>query len=207
VWFVVFSIISYRHVDPLLTWLAKPIGHFVYTDPTEALFVRLKLAFGMGGVAAFPVLLFHVYRFVSVALKDREKTFIFFIIPFAIVLFLIGAGLSVFVVSPIAAKVLLSFSSPELIPMISVQAYLSFLFWMIVGFGALFQVPLFVVILCRAGVIKPATLASYRKHVLVGIFIISAVLTPGPDVFSQMVLALPAYLLFEISLLLVRVWK
>lgn len=207
IWFVVFSLFSYRYVDPILTWLAKPVGHFIFTDPTEALFVRLKLAFGMGGIIGFPIFLYHLYRYVSIALKDREKTFIFVIIPFAIGLFLIGASLSIFVVAPIAAKVLLTFSTPALIPMISVQAYLSFLFWMVVGFGLLFQVPLLVVILCRAKVLDPHTLSRYRKHIFVVLLIVAAVLTPGPDVFSQLVLTLPAYLLFEISLLLVKYWK
>jgi sec-independent protein translocase protein TatC len=78
---------------------------------------------------------------------------------------------------------------------------------MVVGFGLLFQVPLLVVILCRAKVLDPHTLSRYRKHIFVVLLIVAAVLTPGPDVFSQLVLTLPAYLLFEISLLLVKYWK
>lgn len=207
IWFVAFSIFAYQYVDPILSWLAKPVGHFIFTDPTEALFVRLKIAFGVGGIITFPIFLYHLYRYISVALKDREKTFIFMIIPFGIGLFVGGACLSVFAVAPAAAKVLLNFSTPELIPMISVQAYLSFLFWMVVGFGLLFQVPLVVVVLCKAGVLDPVTLAGYRKHVFVILLIVSAVLTPGPDVFSQLLLVLPSYILFEISLLFVRYWK
>jgi sec-independent protein translocase protein TatC len=207
VFFFIFSAASYHYVDPILNWLAKPVGHFIFTDPTEALFVRIKLALCVGGVAVFPIFLYHAYRFVSIALEKRERSIILFVIPFAIALFLAGTALGLFVIVPIAADVLLKFQSPTLIPMISVQAYLSFLTWMILGFGILFQLPLVIVVLGKTGVVEASSLSRYRKHVLLGIVIAAAVLTPGPDVFSQLVLMIPTYLLFEISLLLVRYWK
>lgn len=204
---MIFSLVAYHYVDPILTWLAKPVGQFIFTSPTDALFIRLKLAFGLGAIAAFPIFLFHLYRFISIALETREKSFVFLIIPFAIALFLAGVGIAVFGVAPMAAKMLIDMGSPQLIPMISVQAYLSFLFWMVLGFGLLFQVPLLVVVLCRAGVVSPNTLSGYRKHVFIILLVISAFLTPGPDVVSQLLLTVPSYLLFEISLLLVKYWK
>jgi sec-independent protein translocase protein TatC len=205
--FFVFSGVGYYYVDPILNWLAQPVGHFIFTDPTEAFFVRIKLAFCIGAVAAFPILLYHAYRFVSIALEGKERAVIKVIIPFSIILFLTGTILGLFVVVPAAARVLLNFQSPALIPMISVQSYLSFLFWTILGFGVLFQVPLIVVILGKMAIVEPETLPRYRKHVLLGILIAAVALTPGGDVFSPVLLAVPTYLLFEIALILIRYWK
>ncbi|MCH7783298.1 twin-arginine translocase subunit TatC [candidate division KSB1 bacterium] len=88
--------------------------------------------------------------------------------------------------------------------MISVQAYLSFLFWMIIGFGVLFQLPLIILALCRGGIVTTKQIAAYRKHIIVGLLVISAVITPGGDFIPQLILAVLSYILFEISLLIGR---
>lgn len=207
IFFIIAGLACYHFVDPVIDWLARPVGHLIFTSPTEAFFVRVKLAFGLGTFLIFPLFLYHIYKFVGVALKDRERSVIVTIIPFSLLLFLCGASLALFVVMPIALKFLVNFGSATLVPMISVGAYLSFLFWMMVGFGVLFQLPLVVVALCRLGIVHPATLAGYRRHVFIGVLIVAAVLTPGPDIFSQLVLTIPSYVLFELSLLLVKHWK
>jgi sec-independent protein translocase protein TatC len=204
VWLALFSVVAYFFVDPILNWLAKPVGEFVFTAPTEAFFIRLQIAFGVGAVAAFPIAVYNVWKFISLGLAEQERSWITVIVPVSLLLFLLGAVLALFGVAPIASAFLLHFSSPTLKPMISLDAYLSFLFWMILGFGVFFQLPLIIVILSRLGVINPRTLGKYRRHAIVGIFLAAAVLTPGPDVFSQLLLGLPAYLLFEVSLLLAR---
>ena len=153
---------------------------------------------------AFPIILYQLWRFIEIALQVKERTLILAIVPASVGLFGLGILAAFFVVIPAAVSFLLHFSSPVLRPMITLDAYLSFVFWMIIGFGAFFQLPLVVVALCRAGIVKPETIAHYRRHVIVAIAIVAAFLTPGPDVFSQLVLAIPAYLLFEISLLVSR---
>jgi sec-independent protein translocase protein TatC len=184
--------------------LAKPVGQFIFTAPSEAFFIHLKVAFFAGSICAFPVWMFQAWSFVGHALQLRERVLLRTIFPFAFALFFAGGALSILVVVPAAVHFLLAYGSPTLKPMISLSEYLSFIFWMILGFGLFFQLPLVVIGLCRLGIVEPKTLASYRRHVFVGIFIVSAVLTPGPDVFSQTVLAIPSYLLFEISLLISR---
>ena len=126
------------------------------------------------------------------------------ILPVAMGLFFLGTAIAVFLVIPTAMKFLLGFGSPVLRPMISIGEYLGFLFWMVVGFGVFFQLPLVIVTLARFGVVNPKTLAQYRKHAVVGIFIAAAAMTPGPDIVSQVAMALPSYLLFEVSLLIAR---
>ena len=200
-WITVFSVASYFFVDPILNWLARPVGEFVFMTPTEALFIRLKIALGVGTIVGFPFALFQLWRFIDIALERKERSLALFTVPASSILFFIGMAVAVFGVAPVAVKFLLTFSSPTLRPLISIEAYLSFLFWMIIGFGVFFQLPLVVVALCAAGVVQASTLSSYRRHIIVGIFILAAVLTPGPDFFSQLLLGIPAYLLFELSLL------
>jgi sec-independent protein translocase protein TatC len=197
-----FSVVAYHYVDPILSWLARPVGEFVFTSPTEALFIRFKIAGGVGVIAGFPILLYQMWRFIDVALEKKERSLVLFAVPASSALFFVGMGLAVFGVAPIAMKFFLKFSSPELRPFISIESYMSFLFWMIIGFGVLFQMPLVIVALCAAGVVQASALSAHRKHMIVAIVIAAAFLTPGPDFFSQMLLAIPAYFLFELSVLI-----
>jgi sec-independent protein translocase protein TatC len=202
--FAAATVLSWIFVDEALSWLARPVGAFVFTSPAEAFLVRIKLAAGIGVMLSFPVFLFQLWRFVEVALEMRERTLVRSILPASCALFYFGMALALFGVVPLAARFLLEFGGPQLRPMISLQSYLSFVFWMIVGFGLFFQLPLAIVALSRAGVVNPWKLGLYRKHVVVGILVGAAVLTPGPDIISQMILALPSYLLFEVSLVLAK---
>jgi sec-independent protein translocase protein TatC len=199
--YFILSILCYFFVDSVLVWLARPVGEFVFTAPTEAFTIRLKIAFGLGFVLAFPIFLYQGWSFVGVALRNNEKSMIKAVVPVSCFLFYFGMALALFGVAPLATKFLLAFATPQLRPLISLDAYLSFLLWMVVGFGILFQLPLAVVALCKLGVVAPETLSRYRRHVAVCIFIAAAFVTPGPDMFSQLLVAVPSYLLFEISLL------
>jgi sec-independent protein translocase protein TatC len=196
--------IGWFYVDRALFWLAQPVGAFVFTSPAEAFLVRLKVAAGLGAFATFPFFLFQAWRFVEIALELRERTLIRAILPASCLLFYTGMALALFGVVPVAARFLIDFGGPYLRPMISFGAYLSFVIWMILGFGLFFQLPLGIVALSRAGIVNPWKLKLYRKHAVVFILVAAALLTPGPDIVSQMILALPSYLLFEGSLIIAR---
>lgn len=202
--FVVISGIGFFFVDSILNWFAKPIGDFVFNSPTDALAIRFKIAFGVSLIICFPYFLFQFWKYIEIALRAREKSLVLSVVPVSCILFYMGMFLAIFVVSPIALKFLLAFQSEHLKPLITLDAYLSFLLWMIMGFGGLFQLPLVIVALCYFNIITPAQLSKYRRHIIVIIFIVAAFLTPGPDVFSQLVLAVPTYLLFEISILICK---
>lgn len=203
-WFALFSIIAAFFVNPVLAWLARPVGEFIYTSPSEAFLLKFKIAGGLGFVAAFPIFLIEMWRFVEMALEKKERSLVSKVVPASLVLFFGGMALAVFGVLPLAVKFLLQFSSPYLKPMISLNAYLSFLMWMVIGFGLFFQLPIVILFLTRAGVVTPDTLGRYRRHALMGIILLSAVLTPGPDVLSLVILAVPSYLLFECSIFIAR---
>lgn len=191
-------------MDPVLAWLAKPVGTFIFTSPAEAFLSRMKVAAGCGLLFAFPVVMYQVWSFVEVALEMRERRLILGVMPASCLLFYLGVGLAMFGIVPIAARFLLGFSGPVLQPMISLRAYLSFVVWMSLGFGLFFQVPVAIVVLSRMGVINPWRLSAYRAHAVIATLIAAAVLTPGPDIVSQLLLAIPAYILFEISLVIAR---
>lgn len=199
---VLFSIVGYFQVERILNWLALPVGEFVFTAPTEAFFIHLKIAFGVGCVLAFPVWVFELWQFIGKALAVRERGIVLKLLPFALALFSLGSAMAIFIVTPKAIQFLMGFGSPTLRPMISLSSYLSFVFWLIIGFGVFFQLPIVVVALVRTGVVAASTFAAYRRHVIVGIFLMAAFLTPGPDIFSQLLLAIPSYLLFEVSLVI-----
>jgi sec-independent protein translocase protein TatC len=211
-WRIIFSllvfagatVVSWMFVDRALLWLARPVGSFIFTTPAEAFLVRLKLAASIGVIIAFPFLLYQVWSFVEVALEMRERTLIKSVLPASCGLFYLGGAIALFGVVPLAAHFLLAFGGPALRPMITLDAYLSFVTWMIIGFGLFFQLPLAIVALSRAGIVNPWKLTLYRKHAVVFILIAAAVLTPGPDIISQLILATPSYLLFEISLIIAK---
>lgn len=192
---------SFFYVDRILEWLARPMGEFIFTSPTEAFFVRFKIALFSGILLSFPYFLFQIWRFVEIALNLKERSIVKGAVPFSCLFFYLGVGIALFVVVPSAMKFLMGFSSPYLKPMISFSAYLSFLLWMMIGFGLFFQLPLIIVFLTSGGVVSHKTWGNYRKHIFIGILVIAAFLTPGPDIFSQLAMALPAYILFELSLL------
>lgn len=198
------SCACYALVDRVIALLARPAGGFVFFGPAEAFMVRLNIALMLGAFLSVPVVIYELWRFVGVALAPSERRLVFSLLPASYALFAAGAACAWFVVVPTATRFLLGFSSADLKPLMSLQAYVSFVAWLVAAFGVMFQLPLVVLFLVKAGVATPDALAAYRRHVLLGLAIAAALFTPGPDFFSQMALLAPTYLLFELSLLVAR---
>jgi len=125
------------------------------------------------------------------------------LIPLSFVLFLLGAGFSYFVMLPFALGFLLGFGGPLMEPMLSVSPYVNFILLMVLPLGLIFQLPIVMVFLTRIGIVDPVHLARNRKYAVFAIFVIAAVLTPA-DVFSQLLMAGPLLVLYELSLLVGR---
>ena len=186
---------GYLFVERILAVVLRPVGQVVFLAPTEAFFVRLKVAALAGVFLSLPVTLYQLWRFVSVGLTPTERRYSLSLIPAALALFVSGAAFAFLVILPIGVRFLLSYQTPNLVPMISVQAYTSFVTAFILAFGLLFQLPVVILFLARLGVVTPASLTAGRKYALLAIVTASAVLTPGGDVVSQMLMAVPTYLL------------
>ncbi|WP_086617015.1 twin-arginine translocase subunit TatC [Erythrobacter tepidarius] len=196
----------------ILVWPLKQAfpagqGQLIFTKLPEVFFVELKVALFAGFMVSFPVIANQLWAFVAPGLYAREKKAF---LPFLIatpVLFSAGAALAYFVVMPVAFTFFLGFGGET--GGLAVQAlpsagdYLSLVMQFILAFGLTFLLPVLLLLLHRAGLITRDQMVAARRYVIVGIFIIAAIVTP-PDPGSQIILAVPLWLLFEGSLLLMR---
>lgn len=200
----VFSVIGWYTFDGLLHRLIARVGPLYYLTPTEAFATQFKMAVLLGTFLSAPVILYHLWRFVGLALTVGEKQIFQRALPFSYLLFLLGVCFGWTTVVPLGLRFLSGFHTPGLLPMWSVSACLEFALWTSGGLGVLFQLPVVLSLLASWGFVTAETLGRYRRHALLILLVVSAVVTPGPDVLSQLLLSAPAYALYELSILLVR---
>jgi len=184
----------------ILSWLAEPAGGLVFLAPAEAFFTRLKVAMFGGLLLALPVILYELWAFTACAMGAGLRRAVLVLLPASYLLFMGGAALALFVVVPAALRFLTACGTGNVRPMLAVGAYVDFAAGLAVAFGAMFQLPLALTALNQAGLASRESLAGKRPYVYVAAFLFSGLLTPGPDVFSQLALALPTLALFELSL-------
>ncbi len=182
----------------------------IYTGLPEAFLTYLKVTLFAAFMVSFPIIALHLWRFIMPGLyKNERRTFFIFMISTPL-LFIVGAGFAFYGVIPMARKFFLSYESSAAITGLAIQLearvseYLSMTLQMMIAFGLCFQMPLVLLLLARMGVLTAVSLAQKRRYAIVLILIMSAILTP-PDVLSMMGLAAPLYVLYEISIVLVRV--
>ena len=169
--------------------------------PLEGFNVKLKLSFIMALMVASPVIFWQFWTFVGPGLYRREKRLILPIVFFSTLSFLVGAAFSL-VILPYATRFFQSFAVGGIKNTWSLSKYMDFLTRMILAFGLVFELPIVMFFLARLGIVTPKFLWSKMKYAIVIILIISAALTPGPDVFSQMVMAGPLTILYILSIFL-----
>ncbi|MEO1142541.1 MAG: twin-arginine translocase subunit TatC, partial [Pseudomonadota bacterium] len=182
---------------------------FIYTALQEKFFVDIKIAFFGAMFVAFPVIATQIYQFVAPGLYNNEKgAFLPFLIATPI-LFLMGAALVYFLIMPLATQFFLSLEQvggegqAEIQNLQAVGSYLSLIMTLIFAFGFVFQLPVAITLLAKAGLVEASTLAAKRKYAILLAFVAAAVLTP-PDPVSQLGLAIPTILLYEVSILAAR---
>ena len=189
-------------------WIrAMPPGHeakLIYTAPHEAFFTYLKVSFIAGLGLAIPVIIFQFWRFIAPGLYENEKKYLIPIVVLSSLFFLGGALFGYFLVFPVGFQFFTSFASDYITPLISTKEFLTFTFRVLLAFGFVFELPIFAFFLARLGLITAGFLRRQRKFAIVLIFIIAAMLTPGPDVFSQLLMAGPLLVLYEVSIWIVH---
>ncbi len=198
-WWILGSLFCYTWSASILSWMAKAAGGVVFTQPAEAFLTRIKTAAFLGFVAALPFILYQVWLFVARALSPRFRRLCFGLAAASYLLFLLGAGLAVFIVVPAAMRFFLAFGSAEIRPLMTLTGYLGFVVSLALSFGAVFQLPIVLVALNQMGLVSRRTLRSRWRYVYLLAFIVAAVLAP-PDAFSQVALAIPAIIVFELTL-------
>lgn len=190
--------------------LAKPLlgvlpqgASMIATEVASPFLTPIRLTFAVAVVIAIPYVLYQIWAFVAPGLYRHERRVAVPLLFSSIFLFYTGMAFAYFVVFPVAFG-FFAHSAPEgVVMMTDIKAYLDFVFSMFFAFGIAFEIPVAVVILSYMGIVDPESLAKKRSYVIVGAFVVAAVLTP-PDVFSQVLLALPTILLFEIGLFFAR---
>jgi sec-independent protein translocase protein TatC len=196
--------------EKIVDFLARPIKKMgytlVFTSPTEAFWVQMKVALMAGLFLAAPAILWQVWRFVEPGLHQHEKKYAVPFILIGSVLFIGGGAFSLFVVTPYALNFLLSYARPGLTPMITLQNHVDFLLKFTLAFGIVFELPLGITLLARMGVVNARMLARNRKYAILGAFVVAAVLTPTPDIFNQTLMAGPLILLYEVGIISARIF-
>ncbi|MFZ5651878.1 MAG: twin-arginine translocase subunit TatC [Bacillota bacterium] len=190
--------------DWLFQFLTAPLKELnvpvISIRVAEIFLTKIKISLLAGFVISFPVILIQVWGFFAPALTKGEKRMAAVILPLSLVLFASGLTFAYFTVYPVAVRFLLLMATGGLTPMIAVGEYLSFTLAFFIPFGIAFQMPLVIYTLGKLKVVGPALLSRSRKYVLLAVLVAAAVLTPGPDVVSQVMMAVPVYLLYEVSI-------
>jgi len=186
---------------------AYPQVELITLSPTEPLFILIKISVVFGFILSSPLIFYQLWKFVEPALYPNEKRMVIPITLFSLILFILGASFAYFLVMPIALKFLIGigFSQLQATPFLSVNLYISFLLKMIIGFGIAFQLPIVLFLLQRVGLVTDAQLKSFRKYFIVLSFVVGAFI--APDATTQVLMAIPLILLYEISLLIGKLGK
>ena len=183
---------------PLLRWLQAPLrqvaaqNHYelelITTSPVEGFMQLVKMVFATGVLVSLPFMIVFIARFVFPGLKPRERKFLAYGGLAGAALFAVGVGFGYLLTLGTTANW-------------KIDAYLGFVLQLLIGFGLAFELPLLLLLLGRLGLVSVAQMRQYRRHVVVGILVLAALLTP-PDVASQLEMAIPLYLLYELCILI-----
>ncbi len=200
--------LSYAFAEPLVAWLLRPLtalrpdqGLVIGTGVTDAFFTKLKVSFIAGIFLASPAVFYQAWQFIAPGMYERERRVA---LPFSIAatfFFVAGAAFCYYLVFPVAFRFFLEeFTSVGIAAQIRVSEYLTFTSRMLLAFGATFELPVVTFFLARIGLVTHRTMIAWLRYAIVVIFVVAAVLTPGPDVASQMLMATPLLVLYGLSI-------
>lgn len=198
-------LVMYPFRDGLYAWLAEPLQSalpadhgMIATQVATPFLVPLKLALVAAFFVSVPYILYQLWAFIAPGLYRNEKRFIWPLLGSSIALFYIGMAFAYFVVFPLVFQFFAGQTTEGVSMMTDINAYLSFVLMLFFAFGAAFEVPIATILLVRSGITTRAALTAKRPYVIVGAFTVGMLLTP-PDVISQVLLAIPIWILFELG--------
>ena len=221
---VVFAVVAFCLKDELFSVVLAPrssdfvtyrlLGvepfsiHLMNTGLTEQFMIHVRTAIYAGLLVSSPYILYELFRFVSPGLYQNERRYAVWIVGAAYLMFIIGTLTNYFVVFPLTVRFLGTYQvSPDVANMLTLQSYIDTLLGMSLVMGVVFELPVVCGLLGRMGLINSHMMAEYRRHAIVAILIVAAIITPTTDVFTLFVVALPIYLLYELSIQIVRITK
>jgi sec-independent protein translocase protein TatC len=206
-------ILCYAFADSIFNILASPLikvmpagGSLIFISVAEAFFTYMKVAFIAGVILVSPFVLYQIWAFIAPGLYQKEKRYA---IPFVLggsLFFAMGVLFAYYVAIPIGFKFLLGYTTDFIKPMPSMKEYLSFSMKFLLAFGLVFEFPVVLVLLARIGIVDAKMLARQRKYAILLVFILAAVVTPSPDLVTQVLTAVPLIGLYELSILLCKIF-
>ena len=221
---VIFGIVAFCMKDALFSIVLAPCSsdfityrllgaeafhiHLMNTGLTEQFMIHMRTAIYAGLLVASPYILYELFRFVSPGLYQNERRYAVWIVGAAYLMFLVGTLINYFVVFPLTVRFLGTYQvSPEVANMLTLQSYMDTMLGMSLVMGVVFELPVVCALMGRMGLLTDHFMAAYRRHAIVAILVVAAIITPTTDVFTLFVVALPIYLLYEISIQIVRITK
>lgn len=205
---MVAAVVCYSYNEQLLNIITLPLRainqRLIVTGVTEAFFVKLELSFVAGFIIAFPIVAWSLWRFIKPALYPHERKYIYILFPTTLILFATGILFSYFGILPLVLKFFVYIAGENLQTMFKVDQYVSFVMSFSIPFGLVFELPVITFFLAKIGIVKPELLSKKRKYALLIIVIAAGALTPGPDPISQIMMAVPMYILYEVSIIVAK---
>jgi len=182
--------------------------HLMNTGLTEQFMIHMRTAMYAGLLTASPYILYELFRFVSPGLYSNERRYAVWIVGAAYLMFIMGTLVNYYVVFPLTVRFLGTYQvSPDVANMLTLQSYIDTLLGMSLVMGVVFELPVICGLMGRMGILSDRLMADYRRHAIVAILIVAAIITPTTDVFTLFVVALPIYLLYEVSIQIVKMTK
>ena len=178
-------------------------ANLITLKPTDGFVIYINTCLIAGVIIASPWIFYQIWMFIAAGLYRHERRYVYFTIPFSTALFIAGALFFMFFVAPAALKFLVTFNKEflDITSSFTLRDYLSFIWVMVIIFGLMFQTPIVVFFLNKTGLVSVEKMCKSRKYVLLGVFIVAAVIAPSPDLVCLFSLAIPMYLMFEVGIL------
>lgn len=207
---VIGAIVAWIFIDPLVdVILLKPArdagAELQNLRPFGQLFLFVQVAIIIGVVVSLPNLFYQLWKFISPALKKNERKYILSIVIFSSLCFLAGIAFAYFVMLPLAMKFAAQFGTEAIKNEFAIDEYMSIIISVMLAAGCVFELPMVSFFLSKLGILTPAFMKKYRRHAIVIILVLAAVLTPGADPVSQVILAVPLVLLYELSIFISKI--
>ena len=202
------SIISFNFIDNILTFLLSPTRSTSNPINLQVLsvqgmfLIKWFISFVSGLILALPIILFQLWKFITPGLKINEKRYAFPVVFFAFFAFIIGVSFGYFIIIPFSLEFFTGISSSHVENNFSIQYYFSYLIWILMGSGLIFQLPVVSLLLSLIGFLTPAFMRHYRRHSIIIVLILSSIITP-PDPVSMLIMAFPLIFLYEMSIVIV----
>jgi sec-independent protein translocase protein TatC len=205
--FFILALISYIFWQQILRFMQKPLGiPLVYYGIPDAFLISVKIALISGVFLSAPLVFKELWGSIAPLFTPHSRRYSPLVVTSASSLFYAGAAICYYLLLPAGIKFLIGYETDHIKPAISVNSYISFFSAFILGFGLAFEMPLVMLLLGRAGIVNANLLGRYRRYAILIIFMTSAIITPTPDVFNLGLMAAPLYALYELSIILVRVF-